>query len=712
MKSVLILGAGFAGLELATMLSDEVPDEVDVTIVDSSDAFVFGFSKLDLMFGRKDLAGVRVPYSHLHKPSVRFVQETILTIDPERRRVTTNAATYEPDILVVALGADLDPAATPGMVEEGSEFYTVEGAARVSELLPAFAGGDVIIGVLGNFFKCPAAPFETAFMLHDFLEKRGLRATSTIKIVSPMGMPIPISPEASAGILEAAGERDIEWCPQSKVTALDPATKIATLEDGRTMPYALFLGIPVHRAPQVVADSALAEDGWIAVDHRTFATRFENVYAVGDVTSAPVPEGGRHRRRGSPHPGRGAHPPDQGRRGAGALPRHGDLLHRVRGRSGRPVRRQLPVGPDADRLLHGGLRGDRRIEGRVRRLPPPALVRPRLTAPDARPVHTGRVRDRRRARGHGRMSGRATKGHGCVHTRHGLKAFGALAVLCGHRDRCSCAAQGAQAATKSKTYYVSLGDSYSVGYQPGRGATPGYTVVVAKATRLTLVNFGCGGATTTSLVSSVGCPDVLPHTAGGVTYPTTTQEAAALSFLNAHRGHIGLITVSIGGNDVTACASQANPIPCVATAVAGITKNVTSLAAALRAAAGQGPADRPDLSGRDPRELRVPHPPGERRCALPGQALGGGLQVPHQPGAHQGLRVGQGEPGGCHEGDGRLRAPDPNRALPHLRHHSGRGGERLHPHVVLRPGEHPRHTKGYTLIGKLVVARYDTMRRS
>jgi sulfide:quinone oxidoreductase len=292
MKTVLILGAGFAGLELATMLSDEVPDDVDVTIVDSSDAFVFGFSKLDLMFGRRDLGGVRIPYSQLDKPSVRFAHETILSIDPESRRVTTDAATYEPDILVVALGADLDPAATPGMVEEGSEFYSVEGAARVGRLLPDFEGGDVIIGVLGNFFKCPAAPFETAFMLHDFLEQRHVRATSTIKIVSPMGTPIPISPEASAGILEAVRERDIGWCPQSKVTALDPATKTATLEDGRTMPYAMFLGIPVHRAPRVVADSALAEDGWIPVDHRTFTTRFENVYAVGDVTSAPVPRVG------------------------------------------------------------------------------------------------------------------------------------------------------------------------------------------------------------------------------------------------------------------------------------------------------------------------------------------------------------------------------------------------------------------------------------
>ncbi len=292
MKSVLILGAGFAGLELATILSNEVPNDVDMTIVDSNDAFVFGFSKLDLMFGRKDLARVRVPYAHLHKPSVRFTQETILTIDPESRRVTTNVATYEPDILVVALGADLDPDATPGMVEEGSEFYTVDGAARVSQLLPSFEGGDVIIGVLGNFFKCPAAPFEAALMLHDYLEKNGRRGRSTIKIVSPMPTPIPISPEASAGILEALAERGIEWWPKSKVAALDPAAKIATLEDGQTMPYGLFLGIPVHRAPKVVADSVLVEDGWIPVDHRTFATKFENVYAVGDVTSAPVPRVG------------------------------------------------------------------------------------------------------------------------------------------------------------------------------------------------------------------------------------------------------------------------------------------------------------------------------------------------------------------------------------------------------------------------------------
>jgi sulfide:quinone oxidoreductase len=112
-------------------------------------------------------------------------------------------------------------------------------------------------------------------------------------VISPMPKPIPISDEASAGILKALEERDIGWWPQSKVIALDPVTKTATLADDRTTHYDLFLGIPVHNAPAVLEDSGLLEeDGWIAVDHTTFATKFESVYAVGDVTSAPVPRVG------------------------------------------------------------------------------------------------------------------------------------------------------------------------------------------------------------------------------------------------------------------------------------------------------------------------------------------------------------------------------------------------------------------------------------
>ena len=145
----------------------------------------------------------------------------------------------------------------------------------------------------------------------------------------------------------------------------------------------------------------------------------------------------------------------------------------------------------------------------------------------------------------------------------------------------------AQASTPSTpTYYVSVGDSYAVGYQPGHGATKGYSGFVAGKTHMKLVNFGCAGATSTSILQTVGCSDVLPHTAGGVAYPTTTQIAAADAFIAANKGHIGLITVTIGGNDVLGCSAQANPTSCVATVSKGIQTNVTTLAADLRNAAG------------------------------------------------------------------------------------------------------------------------------
>src|SRR6266581_8301848 len=138
-KRILVLGAGFGGLELSTMLSDAFGDGVDVTLIDKSDAFVFGYSKLDVMFGRTTLDAVRLPYRNFVKPGVRFLQQTVTSIDPQERRVATNAGTYDSDYLVVALGADYDLGATPGLAEGGDEFYSVAGAERLRSMLPDFA---------------------------------------------------------------------------------------------------------------------------------------------------------------------------------------------------------------------------------------------------------------------------------------------------------------------------------------------------------------------------------------------------------------------------------------------------------------------------------------------------------------------------------------------------------------------------------------------
>jgi sulfide:quinone oxidoreductase len=289
---ILILGAGFGGLELATTLSDELGGDADVTLVDRSAGFVFGFSKLDVMFGKRLADEVFHPYDALDKPGLRFVQATVTSIDPAARRVETDAGTFEADVVVVALGADLHPEDTPGLLEAGTEFYTVPGAFALRDTLEAFPGGRVVIGVTSTPFKCPPAPSETALLMHDFLEQRGRRASSSISLVMPFGVPIPPSPDASAELLRAFAERGIEWVPEHLVVAVDGDRKVAVCADGTELGFDLFLGVPVHRAPRVVEESGLAVDGWIPVDPRTLETGFPGVYAVGDVTSVGTPKAG------------------------------------------------------------------------------------------------------------------------------------------------------------------------------------------------------------------------------------------------------------------------------------------------------------------------------------------------------------------------------------------------------------------------------------
>jgi sulfide:quinone oxidoreductase len=289
---IVVLGAGFGGLELTTRLSEEFGDDIEVVLIDQSDAFVLGFSKLDVMLGRTGPEHIRHPYRDVVRPGVRFVQATIRSIDPEARGVETDAGAFDGDFMVVALGADLDPAVTPGLLEGGNEFYTVDGAIAARDAVAAFDGGRVIVGVLSTPFKCPPAPSETTLLMHANLVERGLRDDSEISLVMDFGRPIPPSPEASAVLLTAFEERGIQWHPQREVCELDPARKVAITRDGGELPYDLFLGVPVHRAPAVVVESGMTVNGWIPVNSLTLETSYPGVYAIGDVAAVGTPRAG------------------------------------------------------------------------------------------------------------------------------------------------------------------------------------------------------------------------------------------------------------------------------------------------------------------------------------------------------------------------------------------------------------------------------------
>jgi len=289
---VVVLGAGFGGLELTSILSESIGDRIDLTLIDKNDSFYFGFSKFDVMFGHKSSEAVKITYRNIVKPGVQFRQEIVTGIDPVAKRVTTNNGSYEADVLVIALGADYDMAATPGLIEGGNEFYSFAGAERLRELLPTFTKGKVIVGVCAAPFKCPPAPSEAALLMHDYLSKRGIRNDSEISIVMPFGLPIPPSPDTSKALLAAFAERNITFIPKHSVKAIDPSRHVAMLDNGTDMPFDLFLGIPKHCVPEVVAKSGMTVNGWIPVDKTNLKTQFPNVYAIGDVNSVGTPKAG------------------------------------------------------------------------------------------------------------------------------------------------------------------------------------------------------------------------------------------------------------------------------------------------------------------------------------------------------------------------------------------------------------------------------------
>lgn len=287
---VLVLGAGFGGLEVAARLSNHGADQIDVTVIDQNDCFVFGYSKLDVMFGVTRETW-RTYYRDLTKPSVTFRQERIVSIDPAAKTVQTTEGSYAGDVIVIALGADLDVAATPGLTHD-DEFYTVAGAERFVNRIRDFNQGHAVVAVAGTPYKCPPAPSEVALMLDHVLKQRGQRGATQITIVNPLPTPVPPSPDTSAALLAAFEERGITYRGGTRMTEVVGERKVIKLDDGEEVDYDLLFAIPRHKAPDVLSSLPVGNDGWVQVDPLTLQTEYPDVYAIGDCADVPVPRAG------------------------------------------------------------------------------------------------------------------------------------------------------------------------------------------------------------------------------------------------------------------------------------------------------------------------------------------------------------------------------------------------------------------------------------
>ncbi len=293
MTRVVILGGGVGGAIAATELSKRLKGQSEIVLVDREGRHYFQPSNPWLMMGWRSPDQVWRPLSRLKARNVKLRQEEVTSIDPEERRVTTDAIELSYDYLLVALGAQLDPSAIEGFEEVAQHPYDMNGAVSLGEALRGFQGGKVVSGISRLPFKCPAAPYETALLMDYYFRRKGIRDQVEMEFFTPEPFPLPAAGEAIGRKARATmEERSIPITAKREIEHIDPESRIVHFKGGAKTGFDLLVAVPPHTTCEAVRSSGLTKDGpWIPVDRYTMSTAYDDVYAVGDVTSIKTPSG-------------------------------------------------------------------------------------------------------------------------------------------------------------------------------------------------------------------------------------------------------------------------------------------------------------------------------------------------------------------------------------------------------------------------------------
>jgi len=292
-KTIVILGGGVGGIATANALREQLGVEHRVVVVDKQAEYVFTPSLLWVMVGWRRPEQITKSLNRLVRPGVEVVIAEGQEIDLDGQKVKTSNGDLAYDYLVVAVGANLAREAVPGFSAAAHTPYDLDGATKLWSALQVFKGGRVAVLVSAMPYKCPAAPYETALLLDDYLRQKGIRDRCEVAVYTletlPMGVAGAAMGQAVVGMLE---EKEIEFFPQLDLTHIDAAGKEIGFSNRDPAPFDLLAGVPPHRPPKMVKDSALAnEAGWVPVNKRTMQTSYENVYAIGDVTAITLANG-------------------------------------------------------------------------------------------------------------------------------------------------------------------------------------------------------------------------------------------------------------------------------------------------------------------------------------------------------------------------------------------------------------------------------------
>jgi len=293
MAEIVVIGGGVGGLVAAKRLRRLLPGGHRITVLDRSPEHLFQPSLLWVADGTRDPRRLVRPLGRLERRGVSFRQATVRELDPVRRRVRWDGGEVHYDYLLLAPGAELRPEAMPGLAEGGCDLYTLEGAARLNAAVSQFPGGRLVVLVSSLPFKCPAAPYEAAMLLEARLRARGVRQRCEIALYTPEPQPMAVAgPALGAAVQGMLAVRGISYFPNHKAVAVDAASRTVRFESGASASYDLLAYVPPHVAPAFVVEAGLAPaGGWVKADPGTLATPLEGVWAAGDVTGIPLPNG-------------------------------------------------------------------------------------------------------------------------------------------------------------------------------------------------------------------------------------------------------------------------------------------------------------------------------------------------------------------------------------------------------------------------------------
>jgi len=284
---VLILGGGFGGLSAANEIRKSLTSsQIKITIVDKKDWFMVGFAKLWIMNGTRTFENSIGSLNELTKKEINFIKEEILQIDLQNKNIktTTNVLSY--DFLIIAMGAVLAPEKILGLSENGMNLYDHNQLIEIHNKLKKMKSGNIAISIMGMPYKCPPAPFEASLLIDSMLRKEGVRDSIQIHFYSPAPITLPVAGiEISQQILDLINSENIVFHDSCKIKSVEKNKLI--FQNGEAI-FDLLLAIPPHVAPKVIYESELAKEGGFIPIDRECKTSFENVFAVGDVTTLAV----------------------------------------------------------------------------------------------------------------------------------------------------------------------------------------------------------------------------------------------------------------------------------------------------------------------------------------------------------------------------------------------------------------------------------------